>query len=322
MLGRVAESIYWIGRYTERVNSHASLINASFHSFREWNGNTELRSEYWIKLLSALDELDNYRNSYAVLDDANALYFRTLDAKHPNSILSCLTNVRHNVRSIRECLPARMWESINDCFLWINQPEAQTALANSPYLFFRKLNDSIALFHGIAGAAMPRRNEWHLLLIGKYIERAENTLRLIKMQYENLKQPEVLPRAAYLQSLATLQAVDGLEIFRRIYADDISPRNVLAFLLLNPHFPLSVYFSFQSLNRHIYQMPAEEPALLTFTGPIHERQQAIILNLTSMGPEIFETDHFLQTITLLLKQCSQLSQTINDTLFRKELQIV
>jgi uncharacterized alpha-E superfamily protein len=317
MIGRIAEALFWIGRYAERIDCHARLINASFHTFQEWNGCKEERSKYWQNVINILGDSEDYLSCYPVWDEVQVLHFITMDATHPNSIASCLANARHNVRSVRDRLPGRLWECINDCHLWLQQQESQETLTLSPYMFYREINNRMALFDGIAHSGMLRQNEWHLMQMGKYIERVDNTFRLLKMEYDNLQQAQLSSPAVYQKLLSVLQAVDGFEACRKFHADNITPDNVFDFLLANPVFPRSILFSFHRLEAGLLTLQSEDPAFSAIIIRTKKMMQKIKVTLTGLDHNLYSSGQLPDMLVALLRQCNELGEEIGSTFFRE-----
>ena len=315
MIGRIAETLFWGGRYTERVDSHARLINTSFHTFQEWSGAKRERNAYWQNLLEVLGESADYRVRHAVWDEPQVLHFMTFDPENTNSIVCCLKNARNNIRSVQERIPKRLWETINAGFLWLKEQDPAIRLA-SPYMFYREMGDWMLLFHGIADSTMLHQDEWHFLRLGKYLERAENTLRLLTVEYNRLSQPDMAVPVVYQRLLSLFQTVDGFESFRKYYSEDITPDNAFAFLLLNRQFPRSIAFAYDALETDLQALAAEESQLKAFQKPI-KMVQKVRLNLADLEKNLYSSGQLPGLMAGLLKQTNELSQEIGSAFFRE-----
>ncbi len=182
MSRRVMEDIFfWLGRYTERVDYHARLIDANFQEYQESSGFEADRLPLWQRLMEMLGELQSYQTGHPEPGEKSILFFLTLDPDHANSIASCLNLARNNARAVRERIPGFVWEAINETYLWLRDKNISAIFEASPYLFYQHIKERIALFYGIADSSMLRRHEWHILQCGRYMERAENTVRILQM---------------------------------------------------------------------------------------------------------------------------------------------
>jgi len=257
---RVAESIYWTGRYTERIINHTNLIDVSFHSYLSWTENTDVQNELWQRLLNVLGEADAYWDRYSSLKTRNVLNFLTLDKTYGNSIIACAGSARENVRAIRQELPTPLWETINGFHLWLtaeSQAKRIFAVDFKPYDFYKGIKQAVTLFHGIAETTMIRDEEWRLLQLGRYIERAENISRLVLMMHRNtLEMRQNISNNRYHQLTAALRAVDGLESYRKINADRVSLGAAAAFLVGQPLFPRSIHYSLTIFKRNLLALAA------------------------------------------------------------------
>ncbi|MCX7970674.1 MAG: alpha-E domain-containing protein [Negativicutes bacterium] len=254
MIGnRIAETFFWIGRYSERVANHARLLNVSYHTYREWAKSEAELQNLWQRILFALSANIDYRQHYQETSTANVVHYITFDRQNENSIVSCLAKARNNLRAVRERLPSRMWEAINEAYIWLRR---QNDTGDIPYAFFRRTKNYIALFQGVAEDGMPRSDEWHMLQIGRYMERAENTTRILNLIYFNNDQDQNQNRLinSFQQLTAALRTLDGLEAFRRIHADRLRVEIVARFITANPIFPRSILFSLLSLHNHAEQV--------------------------------------------------------------------
>lgn len=314
MICRIAESLYWMGRYTERIENHARLIDASFHAYQELTGCEEERQKLWRKLLYTLGELQDYTSRQDLTGEKGILFYMTFQQNHPNSIFSCLQKARNNGRAIRERIPGFMFESLNAAYLWLKESQTVEDMLASPYMFYQQIKERVALFYGIADSTMLRQYEWHMLQCGRYLERAENTIRILRMATLNLQESEQAQQ--YSQLITILKTLDGLEAFRKFYAADITTANVLRFLLLHPVFPRSVLFPFIMLERHLSVMKTTEH-LESFTRRPNRLITKIQASLLDWEDDCTpaQVELFLQE---LLTACNDLGKEFSQSFFREE----
>lgn len=307
MISRVMSDIFWIGRYTERADYHARLINANLQSYQEISGFEAERLRLWQNLLSALGQAADYSSRYAEPGEKSVLHYLTLDESHDNSIISCLAAARSNARAVRERIPGFLWEAINATHVSLHHKDIASVYARSPYLFYQRIKERVALFYGIADSAMLRRGEWHVLQCGRYIERAENTVRLLQMLLGAMESaPEDSP-ARYQSLLTTLHTVDGVEAFRKLYAADVSLENVYRLLLLNAEFPRAAFFALNAAEFNIKLMQKLDGSAnvnMSRVNRILKRTQALVMGIDEESPLAGDAEVFLQT---LLSSCNQLS---------------
>jgi uncharacterized alpha-E superfamily protein len=169
--------------------------------------------------------------------------FLTFEKENPNSIVSCLRAARENARSVREIISSEMWEQVNVFYLMVYDSAATTRVREAPYEFFREIRMASHLFEGLTNATMSHDEGWHFCRMGRLLERADKTSRMVDVKYFLL-----LPSVADvgtpfddIQWAAVLRSTSALEMYRRRY-QDLSPERIVEFLLLDREFPRSLHY--------------------------------------------------------------------------------
>lgn len=317
MISRVAESLYWTGRYCARIENHARLLNVSFHTYQEWAGKPADRAVLWKWLIATMGQTTAFQAGADVYDDASVLSFMVLDRTNENSIISCLSLTRSNVRSVRERIPSRLWETINDFYLWMQRQHMQSILTDSPYMFFEKIANHVALFQGLAYSSMLREAEWKFIRSGLHIEQADSTIRLLQMLNHSLKNftEEESNISPYRLITSFLKAADAFKAFRKFHDDDFTLTAVAEFLLFNPILPRSVLFSYRELEKQIRFMQSDEVhTTLPTTKKLLRKIQHEIAHLE---PDAFHEQDVTIELNRLLSSCDQLAEEILDAFFRE-----
>jgi uncharacterized alpha-E superfamily protein len=267
MLSRDADSCYWIGRYVERAEAMARMVDVHFHAGLETvlpiadneieAGTSTLR---WQSLLTISGSGDAYRRRYEAETDRDVLYFFAFDLEHPNSILSTWKRARENARSIREQISSEMWETLNVSYLQLREWDVDRVMAGTPHTFFQMVKDASHLFQGILNRTMMMGETRDWLDTGRFLERAGQTARLLDVKYHDLLPTyngvggahggHVGANGGHGGSngdemdmhgwIAVLKSVSAFEMYRKTHQDGITPAHVVDFLVLNTHFPASV----------------------------------------------------------------------------------
>ncbi len=240
LLSRVAESVYWMARYIERAENVARFVDVNLQLMLDLAGNV---SEQWEPLIQIGADDARFHSLHGAATKENVIHFLTFDSENPNSILSCLRLAREGARSIRESISSEMYEQINRAFLMVKAASSDRTVMESPIDFFQEVRMAGHLFEGLTEATMTHGEAWHFCRLGRMIERADKTTRLLDVKYFIL-----LPSVAYvgstfdeLQWVALLKSASGFEMYRRVYGR-ISPDSVVDFLLLDRDFPRSVHY--------------------------------------------------------------------------------
>jgi uncharacterized alpha-E superfamily protein len=201
MLSRDADSCFWIGRYVERAEATARMVDVHYHTALESpllplsEESGEVSTLRWQSLLAISGSQEAYRARYTYENDRDVLHFFAFDLEHPNSILSSWRRARENARSIREQLASEMWESLNISYLQMREWDVDRLLAGTPHTFFQMIKDASHLFQGILNRTMLMSETRDWLDTGRFLERAGQTARLLDVKYHDLRNvPKVLSR--------------------------------------------------------------------------------------------------------------------------------
>ncbi|GGF45768.1 alpha-E domain-containing protein [Echinicola rosea] len=241
MLSRVANSIYWLGRYLERAENYARFIDVNFNLMLDLPPGLKAQ---WEPLVLATGDLELYQQTYHDFDKRSVIHFMALDKSNPNSILSAITYARENARIVRENLSKETWEKINELFHLLNKSTERTIWGKKdPRSFFEKIRYSILLLYGLADGTVARTEAWYFRSLGMYLERADKTSRILDVKYHMLlpSPEEVGSPLDFLHWTALLKSVSAFNTYRRLYGK-IESNGLLEFLVFNRQFPRSIYF--------------------------------------------------------------------------------
>lgn len=313
MLNRNAEALFWIGRYIERAENHARLIDVHYHIQQEEDFQEE--GHKWSRLIDALGVRNEYLQQSGSFSEQDVLSFITLDLGNSNSIFSCVHQARNNLRTLRQHLPSELWDMVNSFNLWLGE-QSVADIMSGPHHFYQQIKERAAMFLGAEHSVMLRSNEWHFIESGRFLERAENTTRILQAVTVSCKSKPI--HTIYTQLQAVLKSVSGYQAFRRYYADAMSPESILEFLIANAYFPRSIRFSFHKLEEHLAKLELDTSE----KGSGHERviRQAgkIKADLDYMEKEEISGDLVEDVLEALMESCQKLGKTMDGAFFRRE----
>lgn len=241
MLSRVANSMYWLGRYMERAENYARFIDVNFNLMLDLPSDVK---EQWKPLIMATGDYDAYIKKNTSFDKNSAIYFLAFDPENPNSLISSITFARENARIIRENLSRETWEKLNETYHFVRKGAAEKEWEkDDPRDFFENVKSRILLLYGLAESTVARTEGWHFRQLGQYLERADKTSRILDVKYHVLlpSPREVGTPLDFLHWIALLKSVTGFNTYRRLYGH-IDPSGVVEFLVLDKIFPRSVFF--------------------------------------------------------------------------------
>ncbi|MEY2542383.1 MAG: hypothetical protein QOI22_1985 [Verrucomicrobiota bacterium] len=246
MLSRVADSLYWMSRYIERAENNARLADVNLQFLVDLANQPQADTQQqWNPIISSLEENELFASLYDKLNGKAAIDFVSLQRKNPNSIYSCLSLARENARTTREQISSEMWEQINRLYLFVKSDSGKKLLRSSPFEFFKRITVGSHLFQGITDATMTHGEGWDFILIGKLLERADCTSRILDLKYHILlpSGEKVGGNIDTIQWMAVLKSCSALEAFRKIYVGQVAPWKVAEFIITHSAFPRSIRFS-------------------------------------------------------------------------------
>lgn len=255
MLSRVADSIYWLNRYIERAENISRFIDVNLNLLLDLPMGL---AEQWEPLVLTTGDLGFFQKHYGEFTAENVIQFLTFDRTYPNSIISCLRAAQDNASSIREVISSEMWQQINSFNHFV-----KTAARNQPLPdltdFFAEVKQASHLFAGVMDATMTHNEGWHFGQMGRLLERADKTSRILDVKYFLLL-PSVEDVGSAVDELgwiALLRSASAYEMYRkRSLQHRITPAGVAQFLLLDPEFPRSIRFCLLRAERSLHQITA------------------------------------------------------------------
>ncbi|MGB2889616.1 MAG: alpha-E domain-containing protein [Candidatus Acidiferrales bacterium] len=239
LLSRAADSVYWMARYIERAENVARFIGVNLHLQLDLPLGS---ANQWQPLIDTSGDAEVFRQRYGKANQSSVIKFLALEVENPNSIYSCLRAARENARSVRETISSEMWEQINSMYLQI---QSQRAMPGHEWLpeVLRDIRLACHLFQGITDATMSHNESWHFLQLGRMMERADKTSRILDVKYFILLPSATGVGTPYddLHWSAVLKSVSGFEMYRKKHGR-ISPRNIVDFLVMDREFPRAIHY--------------------------------------------------------------------------------
>ena len=209
--------------------------------------------EQWHPLVSISGGDTAFSSRYPMANRDNVIKFLTFDEDNPSSIVSCLRAARENARTIRESISPDMWEQVNTFYLMVNAAAANERLRTSSSSFFSEVKKASQLFHGITDATMLHGEVWHFYSLGRLLERADKTSRLLDVKYFMLL-PSVADVGTPLDDIqwaAVLRSASALEMYRKRHGH-IAPEQIINFLVLDHEFPRSIHYCLTTANDSLH----------------------------------------------------------------------
>jgi uncharacterized alpha-E superfamily protein len=250
MLSRVAESIYWMNRQIERAEDVARAAETTLDLALE---GTIDHGRLWNALVCTFGDEADFWARHGLADQDNVITFLAFDTLNPNSISACLQSARENARTIRDLISTPMWEEINKAHLFVRSAASGGAHLHNPREFLDEVKRASQLITGVTDATMSHGEAWHFARMGRLIERADKTSRVLDV--EHYFHPAAGDTADPVQWSAVLESASALEMYRKKYGV-VTRRDVAEFLVFDRQFPRAILFC----------LTKAEESLLAVTG--------------------------------------------------------
>ena len=305
MLSRTADHLFWMSRYTERAENTARMLDVNYQTSL-LPQSAAVAEMGWQGLLSISELLPAYTARHGEITPRAVMEFMVKDENNPSSILSCLRAARENARAVRGTLTTEVWETQNQTWLEVNRMLASGALERDPGVFFEWVKFRSHLSRGVTVGTMLMDEALHFMRLGTFLERADNTARLVDVKFHAVQSDFF--GAATLQDQeydfyhwsAILRSVSGFEVYRKVYRDVIKPERVAELLVLRPDMPRSLHASMNEVVANLRMVAGDESSeTLRHAGRLRaELQYGSIEEILATGLHAFLTQ-FLDRVNAL-----------------------
>lgn len=254
MLSRVASNIYWLGRYLERAENTARIMNVNSNLLLDLPKDIRLG---WEPILEILSSTDTFKLKYEEANEANITSFLIADTSNPSSIINSLYHARENARTIREIIPREAWEQINSLYLIAKDGQASALNRRHRYNYLNKIILSNQAITGILAGTMTQDEGYEFLRLGRNLERADMTTRIIDVRSASLL-PDIEDRQSpfeNIQWMSVLKSLTGYQMYRREVRLRVKRQDVLRFLFLNLKFPRALNHTLQQVKECLEDLP-------------------------------------------------------------------
>ncbi|MES2978176.1 MAG: alpha-E domain-containing protein [Pseudomonadota bacterium] len=246
MLSRTADHLFWMSRYTERAENTARMLDVNYQTSL-LPQSAAVAQVGWQGLLSISELKPAFAAKYGEeVNPRDVMDFMVRDEKNPSSIISCLQNARENARAVRGSLTTEVWETQNQTFLEVTRMLRNGDFERDPGQFFEWVKFRSHLSRGVTLGTMLQDEAFHFLRLGTFLERADNTARLVDVKFHAV-QSDFLGFASekdqeydFYHWSAILRSVSGFEVYRKVYRDVIKPERVAELLILRSDMPRSL----------------------------------------------------------------------------------
>ena len=244
MLSRTADHLFWMSRYTERAENTARMLDVNYQTSLLPQSASSAQAG-WEGLLSISELKPIFTKKYGdKVAPRDVMDFMVRDEQNSNSIVSCLKSARENARAVRGTLTTEVWETENQTHLEVIRMLKSGDFERDPSQFFEWVKFRSHLSRGVTAGTMLQDEAFHFLRLGTFLERADNTARLVDVKFHAANK-ELSPGSTdedfdFYHWSSILRSVSGFEIYRKVYRDVIKPERVAELLILRADMPRSL----------------------------------------------------------------------------------
>jgi uncharacterized alpha-E superfamily protein len=246
MLSRTADHLFWMARYMERAENTARMLDVNYQTAL-LPQSAAAAEQGWRGLLSISELLHEFHKRHDTVNARTVMDFMVSDEDNSSSIVTCLRSARENARAVRGALTTEVWEMQNQTWLEFNRMLKSGTLQRDPGEFFEWVKFRSHLSRGVTLGTMLQDEAFHFLRIGTFLERADNTARLLDVKFHSAQseffgagQPRDQQEVDFYHWSAILRSVSGFEVYRKVYRNVIRPERVAELLILRPDMPRSL----------------------------------------------------------------------------------
>jgi uncharacterized alpha-E superfamily protein len=311
MLSRVANSIYWLNRYIERAENIARFVDVNLNLLLD---SAVVDAQQWEPLVLTTGDLEIFRSRYGVATADNVVRFLTYDQKYPNSILSCLQTARENARSIREIISSEMWEQVNSFYLMVRDAAISDPPPELPG-FFAAVKMASHQFAGVMDATMSHNEAWQFGRMGRSIERADKTARILDVKYFIILPNGIGSALDELQWIALLKSASAYEMYRKS-CQRISPTCIAKFLIFDRQFPRSIRSCLHAAEKSLHLIGGDRSD--TWCNPVERQLGKLRSELDFLSIEEVIDGGLHEFLDRTQGRLNSVSEALNDTFLRTD----
>jgi len=260
LLSRVAENLYWAARYLERAEDTARIVREHTNLIVDLPVSVPVT---WQPLLAITGTVEEFDERERIVGEADIIHFLVAERDNTGSVVMCVEQARENLRTTREVIPRDAWQAVNDLHLYVASHHLEGVERRSRNRFLDRVIADSQRMVGILAGTMSRDEAYEMLRLGRHVERADMTTRVIDVRAGMLmgERPDGIEHHDDVQWASVLRSLSALHMFHRAVRAPVSAPDALGFLLLDPAFPRSVTHCLREIAACVRRLP-QEPHIL------------------------------------------------------------
>lgn len=313
MLSSVAERVYWLGRYLERCENAARLINVYSAMLFDLPTGSHLG---WGILIDIAGCNDDYEKLGQPLEEKNIVRYLVADAKNPASLMSSVHMMRENARTTREIIPAEAWEHFNNLYLKMKDSISHSLSRRGRQQLLEDVIGDCQRVFGLLAGSMNHDTAYAFIQIGRKVERADMTSRMVDVGSISLlpaftrdtKQRVILEPYENVIWMNVLRCLGGYQAYRQKMQHSVSGEDVVRFLLQDEEFPRAIGYCLKDMVAYLSKLPNNQDVLQAVARAKKVTTQADVSSLLQRG--------LLDFIDELQISFADIHEELNNTWFR------
>ena len=285
MLGKTADGLFWMFRYLERNENTARLLDAGFRIALTRAAAAE---NEWASVLTTVGVEQAFLDKYERMETAPVIDFLLRDPSNPSSVMSVIQTARDNARLLRTALTRELWSATNECWLTLRELLARPVRERELPFVLSTIQQQNALLNGTLHGTMMRNEIFNFARLGTFLERADNTARILDVKYYLLL-PSVSLVGSSLDNVqweTILRSVSAQRSYHRLHKGDVRPREIANFLMLDLRMPRSLGFCYSKIVNNLGHLAKDYEV----RQPSFEQAETVFARLTDRSiEEIFES---------------------------------
>ena len=305
MLSRTADHLFWMARYMERAENTARMLDVNYEASL-LPQSADAADKGWKGLLSISELTGDFGKRHGAVTPASVIRYMVSDEDNGSSIRNCLQAARENARAVRGTLTTEVWETQNQTWLEFQRKVANDSYLRDPSSLFEWVKFRSHLSRGVTVGTMLQDEAFHFLRIGSFLERADNTARLLDVKFHAVESeyhggaPGRDIEVDFYHWSGILRSVSGFEVYRKVYRNVIRPEKVAELLILRPDMPRSLAACMQEVVANLKRVANEQSTeTLRRAGRLHaDLQYGRIDEILATGLHAYLTQ-FLERVGTL-----------------------
>ncbi|MFC7060845.1 alpha-E domain-containing protein [Halobacillus seohaensis] len=312
MLSRVADSLYWMARNIERSENNARILSTQLIHMLEASDEQVIDRD-WEEILEICASKEEYYEQYARLDKDTLIQYLTINPSNYNSLQNSMIYARENAKATRDHIPDELWQLINRFYLEKKALQEQLP-SQSTHEHLKDIIQMSMTSQGIIESTMIRGIPYSFIKIGKWIERAEKTARILNVICEKtLREKNSTDTENYYYWLTALQIVNGHDSYIKEHPPTMNPKDVLTFLIENRNFPRSIRYCVDHIMYAIHNLES---------GKVSHYSEDLFQLLAGIQEEIGRTDisgmsmrELMAFLDTFQEDCHKVSRKFSETYY-------